>query len=153
MNRVYIGLAESTDLISWMDFIQEVRWNFPGLDTSEQLEAYRQTVIKNMNRHTAIYAKDGDKIIGIILFSVNQNVLGCMAVDPSYRRNGIASQMIELMLHYMDRSRDIIVTTFREGDENSIAPRALYKKLGFIEGEFCEEFNYPHQKFILQKIL
>jgi hypothetical protein len=43
------------------------------------------------------------------------------------------------------------VITFREGDEKGIAPRALYKKLGFEEAEFCNEFNYPEQKFILRR--
>lgn len=152
MKEIYIGLAELADIDLWMNFIEDLRWNFPGLETQEQLDGYIQTVIKNIRRHTAICAKDKAKIVGVILFSTNQNTLGCMAVEPSYRRCGIASQMIELMMQYLDRSRDVVVTTFCEGDEKGIAPRALYKKLGFIEGELCEEFNYPQQKFILQKL-
>ncbi len=144
-----IAFAELSDLDSWMRLIEIVQWNFPGLETQEQLSTYKQTVIKNINRHTAICAKDQDKMIGIILFSQNLNMLGCMAVDPAYRRMGIASGMIELMLQYMDRNRDVSVTTFREGDVKGIAPRALYKKLGFMEGDLCEEFSYPHQKFFL----
>ena len=34
-----------------------------------------------------------------------------------------------------DRSREITVSTFREDDEKGVAPRALYKKYGFEEGE------------------
>lgn len=152
MEDIKISLAELIDIDLWMDFIENVRMNFPGLETQEQLDGYRQTVMKNMKRRTAICAKDKDKIVGVILFSTNQNVLSCMAVEESCRRRGIASKMIELMMKYMDRSRDVVVTTFCEGDEKGIAPRALYKKLGFIEGEFCEEFNYPHQKFILPRL-
>ena len=40
-------------------------------------------------------------------------------IVPSYRRLGIASKMIEHMMNYIARSRDLIVTTFCENDENS----------------------------------
>jgi len=45
----------------------------------------------------------------------------------------------------------MLVYTFRENDEKGIAPRALYKKFGFVEGELNMELNYPHQKFILHR--
>jgi ribosomal protein S18 acetylase RimI-like enzyme len=78
-------------------------------------------------------------------------MLGCMAVHPDYRRSGIASELIQLMLNNLDKERDAVVTTFREGDEKGIAPRTLYKKLGFVEDELCEEFGYPQQKFIFHR--
>ena len=58
--------------------------------------------------------------------------------------------MIELMLQNLDRSKDIIVTTFREDDEKDSAPRSLYKSFGFEESELCYDMNYPEQKFILR---
>ncbi|GAP14470.1 acetyltransferases [Longilinea arvoryzae] len=146
-----IGFARIDDLPSWMDLVELVRWNFPGLETEELLEGYRQTVIKNMDRDTAICARDAGKVIGVLLFSVNQCTLSCMAVHPDYRRQGIASGMIRLMLERLPAGRDVQVITFREGDEKGIAPRALYKSLGFVEGEFCNEFDYPEQKFILHR--
>lgn len=39
--------------------------------------------------------------------------------------------------------------TFRENDDKGIAPRALYSKFGFQEGELTEEFGYPNQVFVL----
>lgn len=50
---------------------------------------------------------------------------------------------------FLGRSKEISVSTFRENDEKGAAPRALYKKYGFKEAEFIEEFGYPNQKFIL----
>lgn len=44
------------------------------------------------------------------------------------------------------------MSTFRENDEKGAAPRALYKKFGFEEGEFLEEFGYPNQKLVLSRI-
>ena len=57
--------------------------------------------------------------------------------------------LLEAALEQLDRTKDIIVSTFREEDEKGVAPRALYKKLGFIEDELIEEFGYPNQKFVL----
>ena len=57
--------------------------------------------------------------------------------------------MLETALAELDKSREITVSTFREGDEKGLAPRALYKKFGFEEDELTIEFDYPNQKFIL----
>ena len=97
----------------------------------------------------AVCALDGDRVVGLILFSVNQNRLSQLAVHPDYRRRGIASQMIALMLEKLDRRRDIVVTTFREGDEKGRAARALYSRLGFRPGNLGYSMDYPVQDFIL----
>jgi hypothetical protein len=59
--------------------------------------------------------------------------------------------MIEKMLTLLPRDVDICVTTFRAGDEKGAAPRLLYRKFGFTEGELLEEFSYPVQRFILHR--
>ena len=38
----------------------------------------------------------------------------CLAVTPEYRRNGIASALLEKALAELGRSKDITVTTFRD---------------------------------------
>ncbi|WP_054939920.1 hypothetical protein [Paenibacillus ihuae] len=50
-----------------MGLIDLVRTNFPGLDTSELLEGYRQTVIKNINRRSAICAVNAGEVVGFML--------------------------------------------------------------------------------------
>jgi ribosomal protein S18 acetylase RimI-like enzyme len=151
MNDEYtVQLAELSDLDSWMHMIDIVRDNFPGIDTDELLAGYRQTVIKNMNRRTAVCAKLADKVVGLLLFSYNAKCLSCMAVHPDHRRQGIAEAMIQRMLPLFPEDADISVITFRENDSKGIAPRSLYRKIGFTEAELVEEFNYPHQKFVLR---
>lgn len=73
-----------------------------------------------------------------------------MAVHPEHRRQGIAEAMIQRMLPLFPEDADISVTTFRENDSKGIAPRSLYRKIGFTEAELVEEFHYPHQKFVLR---
>ncbi|MCM1989576.1 GNAT family N-acetyltransferase [Oceanirhabdus seepicola] len=154
MNKEYsIQFAQVQDIDSWIKMIQIVRDNFPGLQTSEQIESYRQTVIKNINRETSICVKYFSEVVGVLIFSYNSKCLSCIVVHPEHRRKGIASAMIKKMLELFPDDIDITVTTYREGDTKGIAPRPLYKKFGFIEDELVEEFNYPHQKFILSRKL
>lgn len=149
-HAIRVEYATQKNLASWMSFAQVVRWNFPGLETEEQLVEYRNTVIKNIERGSAVCALSGNMVVGILLFSVKHNMLSCMAVHPEFRRQGIATRMMELMLAQLDRSRDITVKTFREDDEKGVAPRALYKSLGFVPGELCVELDYPQQEFVLR---
>ena len=73
----------------------------------------------------------------------------CLAVDPAYQKRGIASLLLREAIDKLDRDKDITVSTFRENDVKGIAPRKLYKKFGFEEGELIEEFGYPNQRFVL----
>jgi hypothetical protein len=47
--------AEIHDIDAWIKMIEIVRDNFPGLETAEKMDGYRQTVIKNIKR------KEGNK--------------------------------------------------------------------------------------------
>lgn len=152
MNRQYeVKFAELQDLDSWMSMIDVVRPNFPGLHTEELLEGYKQTVIKNINRRSAICAVYAGEVAGLMLFSYHGKCLSCMAVHPDHRRRGIATAMISQMLSLFPEDTELSVTTFRAGDPLGTAPRPLYKKFGFVEDELTEEFDYPHQKFVLRR--
>lgn len=134
---------------SWMTLIRKVSWNFPGLETEEGIIDHRNTVLKFISKNQAICVRENNRVIGVLLFSRYHNMICCLAVDPDFRRQGIASMLLEKALQELDRSRDITVSTFREDDEKGRAPRALYKKFGFKEGELTVEFGYPNQVFVL----
>ena len=115
------------DIESWMQLVQRVRWNFPGLETAAALDDHRKTVLRFMGENRALCVKDAVKVVGVLLLSKKHNMICCLAVAPEYRRNGIASALLEKALVELDKSRDITVTTFRDNDEKGITPRALYK--------------------------
>ncbi len=138
------------DIESWMELVQQVRWNFPGLETELALEDHRKTVLRFMGEKRALCVKNNDTVIGVLLFSKKHNMICCLAVAPEYRKNGIASVLLEKALSELDRSKDITVTTFRENDEKGTAPRGLYKKFGFSEGKLKIENDYPVQEFVLR---
>lgn len=144
-----IKLATMEDVDGWMALVEVVGEDFPGL----VLEDYRQTLIKNIHRQSALCAKLNQcgEIAGVLLFSLNSGCLSCMAVHPEHRKQGIASMMIKEMLRAFQAGSKIEVTTFREGDPKGIAPRDLYQKTGFRPDILTEEFGYPVQKFVLHK--
>ena len=138
------------DIEFWMQLVQRVRWNFPGLETAAALDDHRKTVLRFMSENRALCVKDAEKVVGILLLSKKHNMICCLAVTPEYRRNGIASALLEKALAELDSSRDITVTTFRDNDEKGIAPRALYKRFGFVEEKLLIENDYPVQRFVLR---
>ena len=146
MEPVY---GQIPDIEPWMELVRKVSWNFPGLETEESIEEHKQTVLKFMSKRQALCVKMGVTVAGVLLFSRGRNMICCLAVDPEYRKRGIASALLEKALDELDRSREITVSTFREGDEKGTAPRALYRKFGFTEGKLTVEFGYPNQEFVL----
>ena len=138
------------DIESWMQLVQRVRWNFPGLETAAALDDHRKTVLRFMGENRALCVRDAEKVVGVLLLSKKHNMICCLAVAPEYRRKGIASALLEKALSALDRSNDITVTTFRDNDEKGIAPRELYKRFGFTEEKLMIENDYPVQRFVLR---
>ena len=144
-----IDFGVPQDIESWMKLVRKVSWNFPGLETEEEILEHEQTVLKFMDQNRAICAKGNGEVIGVLLFSRKYNQLCCMAVDLDHRRQHIASKMFEKMLTLADPDRDLIVSTFREDDPKGVAPRAFFRSKGFVEGELIMEYKCPSQMFVL----
>ena len=134
---------------SWMTLVRKVSWNFPGLETEEGIIDHRNTVLKFISKNQAICVRENNRVIGVLLFSRYHNMICCLAVADDCRKRGIGSELLTYALARLDRTRPVTVSTFQEGDKNGVAPRALYKKYGFIPGELTLEFGYPNQIFVL----
>ena len=141
-------LGASSDIDDWMQLVELVKRNFPGMDIPE----HRKIVVRNIERKSAICVKCSDEIVGILIYSLNHSCISCMAVHPAHRKKGIAVMMIEKMLSAYPEDMDIWVSTFREGDPMGAAPRKLYEKMGFVEDELITGHGeYPCQKFVLRR--
>lgn len=149
IENMKVELGKPSDIDSWMQLVRKVSWNFPGLETEQSIEEHKMTVLKFMNDERALCVKNEQDIVGVLLYSRKHNMICCLAVDPAYRKRGIASLLLKEAIDKLDREKDITVSTFREDDIKGIAPRSLYKKFGFEEDELIEEFGYPNQKFVL----
>ena len=144
-----VQLGRNQDVDEWMKLVEEISWNFPGLETKEGLNEYRETLLQFIGKDQALCVRNDTEVMGVMLFSRGRNMICCLGVSPKYRRYGIASILLNTALEQLDREKEITVSTFREEDEKGVAPRALYKKFGFVEDELIEEFGYPNQKFVL----
>lgn len=137
------------DIGRWMHLVQAVSGSFPGLETEKALAEHRQTVLDFMSRREAIYAKEDGIIVGVLLFSKENNMLCFLAVDPNFHRQHIAEKMFHFVLPQMNAGKLITVTTYRDGVPEGVAARAFYQKLGFIPGKLTIEFGSPVQEFVL----
>lgn len=149
IENMKVEFGRTSDIDSWMRLVRKVSWNFPGLETEQSIDEHKIIVLKFMNDKRALCVKNEQEIVGVLLFSRKYNMICCLAVDPAYRKREIASLLLREALDKLDRDKDITVSTFRENDVKGIAPRKLYKKFGFEEGELIEEFGYPNQRFVL----
>ena len=146
-----IRIANECDIDGWMNLVCKVKDSFPGLETKAALDEHRDTVLGFIYKESAICARIEDKIVGVLLFSKENNMLCFLAVDPEYRRRHIAEKMMTRMLDLLDSNMNVVVTTYREGSPEGIAARAFYKHLGFVEGKLTEEFGSPVQEFVLYR--
>ena len=145
-----IRLGTINDIESWIELVYKVKDIFPGLETEEAMREHRKTVLEFISRKEALCALVDGNIVGILLFSVELNMLCFLAVDSKYRRQHIASKLIRKMYNYIDTSKDITLETHPEGVPEGIAARRFYKSLGFVEGCVKEEFGSPVQEFVLK---
>ncbi len=154
--KVQIIYAEEDRLEAWMEMVESVRYEFSGLETDQLLEGHKKTVKKNMKRKSAICAWLNEQVVGVLLFSINNNMLSFMAVHPDFRRQNIATTMVEEMFENLDRTKNIAVDTYSEGDPAGTAARAFYKTMGFVEGEMIPWragaviTDFPPQRFIYE---
>lgn len=186
-HNIRYGTAGFHHLESWMSLAEIVRYDFPGMDTDGAMNDLCETTIRYMKQGGAVYAADGNMVVGALLFraaaekeakkkeTYGQKALETsevletsealetsevetlaaeirfLAVHPEYRRQNIAQQLLERMMHRLDDGRDIIVETFREGDQKGTAARAFYQSLGFVPGETGLYQGYPVQIFVLKR--
>ncbi|MEI3336823.1 MAG: GNAT family N-acetyltransferase [Clostridium sp.] len=149
IENMKVEFGRTSDIDSWMRLVRKVSWNFPGLETEQSIDEHKIIVLKFMNDKRALCVKNEQEIVGVLLYSRKYNMICCLAVDPAYRKRGIASLLLREAIDKLDRGKDITVSTFRENNVKGIAPRKLYKKFGFEEDELIEEFGYPNQRFVL----
>ena len=138
IENMKVEFGRTSDIDSWMRLVRKVSWNFPGLETEQSIDEHKIIVLKFMNDKRALCVKNEQVIVGVLLYSRKYNMICCLAVDPAYRKRGIASLLLREAIDKLDRDKDITVSTFRENDVKGIAPRKLYKKFGFEEDELIE---------------
>lgn len=130
------------DIDSWMELLESVKSNFPGLD----LKAYKEGLQMSIASQEALVAKQNGKVVGALAFSTDDPEIVFLAVHPEYRKMGIAQNLIRKMMPSFQPGTQISVVTYREGDLQGLAARNLYLNFGFECGELLTVFEYPCQR-------
>ncbi len=149
--------ASIDDVERWFIFASTVKEDFYNMDLAND-ENYRSSMIKNIERGTAIYIEDSSKhdspIIGAMTYSPNQNHIGWLAVHQDYRKKRVASLLMKHMLGELSAAQEIRVKTFLYDDKYGKAARNFYKKHGFIPKDILmKEKGYPHPVQVFVKTL
>lgn len=137
--------ARAEDIPGWMALVRTVKEHFPGLDEAE----YEAQLSEYIGRGEAWVYRDGETVAAALLFSKERQEMNFLAVSPEYRCHGLAARLVETAAAQFPVGTELSVTTYREGDPQGAAARALYKSLGFAEGELTEAFGYPCQMLTL----
>lgn len=143
--------AVKEDIELWMRLAKTVGGIFPGLGTERGLREHRRAALNSINKHEALCVKINGEIAGGLIYDKSTNEICFLAVLPENRRMGIASALLESAIASLDGGRDITVVTFKEGDENAEAARALYKRFAFSVGEIVNLFGATCQRLILRR--
>lgn len=146
-----IRKAKEIDIDQWINLVKNVRDSFPGLETEKALDEHRETALQFIRNEEAVAAFEGNELIGALLFSKEHNMICFLAVDPKHRKEGIASRLLSLALDALDKTTDVVVSTYRDTDEKGTAARKLYRKFGFEPEELIVEFGFPCQVFRLHR--
>ncbi|NMM61717.1 GNAT family N-acetyltransferase [Clostridium sp. P21] len=138
-----VAYAKNCDFKNWIDLLELVKENFPGLD----LKQYENILQQSILRQEALIAKDDKgELVGELIFSMENCELEFLAIHPSHRKKGIATNLIRHMFDLFPKGTNLKVITYREGDVKGIAARKLYESIGFTEGKLITVFNYPCQE-------
>ena len=139
-----ICLAGKGDIPAWMDLMRLVIDGYPVMDEMD----YLNETTKAIEEKRALILKEGNILIGAMIFSKVANSIEFLGIHPQYRNQGIQKLFLEVLLENHLPGREISMTTYREGDKADTGHRDLLKHLGFAERELLIEYGYPTQRFV-----
>lgn len=97
----------------------------------------------------AFITYDDNEIAGLIAFTYKNHETTFLAVNPKFRRKGIAKSLIDDVKKCFRPGDMIQVVTFRGDDPRGKAAVACYHSCGFMDNAQVEAYGYPCQKMII----
>lgn len=139
-----IRFAEPADIPAWLELTRLVIDGYPYLDESE----YLQNLEEAIREKRALILKGDSVAVGVMAFSYETGSIEFMGVHPQYRGRGIHGLFLDRLMEDLLPSREISITTYRQGDRADTGHRAELLQLGFAEKELMVEYGYPTQRFV-----
>lgn len=145
--QVEIRPALPENLPEWMRLVEKVRWNFPGLNKKEELANFRKDVSRAIQKGNALCAWYQGRLVGVVLFSPQKNMLCFLAVDPGYRHRGIATRLLEEMMGRLDPDRNVTAFAFPAENAELKLPN-IYEAFGFRRKRTLYTLGCPVWRFV-----
>lgn len=146
-NNWNVVFAIEDDIPACMELVRLIVDGFPHL----QEDKYILELKRHIKNQEALILKDNLVAIGIMLFSYQSGSIDFMGTHPLYRKKGIPKVFLDKVMGELIKKKQISITTYREGDRADTGYRNEIQALGFAEAELLIEFDYPTQRFILQR--
>jgi ribosomal protein S18 acetylase RimI-like enzyme len=131
--------AQPEDYAAWLRLAGEVEDLFGPM---VEVEAFQQTLMKNLRRGTALCVRDQDRpagaeLLGGLFYSPKPPLykISWLAVRRTCRRQGIGLKLMEVFWERVVPPAEIMVTTFGAKMEGGEPAQRFYRKLGFHEAE------------------
>ena len=58
-----VQLGRNQDVDEWMKLVEEISWNFPGLETMEGLNEYRETLLRFIGKDQALCVRNATEVM------------------------------------------------------------------------------------------
>lgn len=142
-----IRFATETDIPAWVELTRLSVDGFPYLDEAEHTAALKRYIADS----GAFLIIEGGACIGGMLLSHKTGSFDFLAVHPLHRKQGVVRDFLDAALTELIETKEISITTFREGDKADTGYRKALKDLGFAEAELLTEFGYPTQRMVLPR--
>jgi ribosomal protein S18 acetylase RimI-like enzyme len=134
-----VQTAQAEDYDAWLRLAREVEELFGPLVGEE---AFQQTLMKNLQRGTALCVREQDgpagaDLLGGLFFSPKPPIytISWLAVTQKWRQQGIGLKLVEAFMERVKPPAEAMVTTFSAEMEGGEPARKFYLKLGFQEAE------------------
>lgn len=143
-----IVFAGKQDIPAWMELTRLVIDGYPCMDEEEYLQKLKRYV----DQRRALMVKHGYGAVGVMAFSHDTGGIEFFGIHPQYRRTNLAKVFLNKLAEDILPEREIVITTYREGDRADTGHRDIIKGLGFGERELLTEFGYPAQRFVFSPV-
>jgi GNAT superfamily N-acetyltransferase len=130
--RPAVRLARIADIVSWLEIVREVEPLFGPMPL------FDVTLKNNVARGTALCADDGvGGVVGGLLLGgeAPDHWIRWLAVRRSARGQGIGAALVDEAMARCPAPCAISLATFGVDNAQGMPARALYQRLGFVDGE------------------
>ena len=136
--------ARPIDTSACMKLIKKDLSYFPGLTLVEIEKSLRQAIADG----TVVTARDGDELAGLLIFRRSPAELLFVAVDPEFRKEGVARNLFRSMCSQIPQGQKIVTISFRSDDDDYEEHTGFYISLGFKAGRMLERDGVPVQEYV-----